>query len=694
MLRSSSVELDAASPVLLPILADGRIDVARGPTRLFATDSPAESPVNTETLRSVEPKTESVAPKTEKQIEWRDPGEQIAQILVDGGVLTAEQVRHANRVRGKLGEQYSLTRVLSELNYLDPERMRQTLREQGTRVPLGNLLVELGYLKPSDLRSALEAQKDPDFQSKRLGEVLLDMGLIQEHRLIEVLADQLGFVAEEPNFSDIDQNLLTHITPDWCQRLQAIPIRREADGVLVAFRNPLDNTARHGADAVFEDVVPAISTRRALDEAIRAYEASRQHARQRRPEANESDITRRVDDLIIDALKMGASDIHIEPQRRALRVRYRCDGVLLLHQEIDRALAPAISSRLKVLAQADIAERRRHQDGGFRFDDPVSGRRCDVRASFFATVFGEKTVLRLLSRKAELLDINESGIAPRMLERFLDYALDLPSGVILVTGPTGSGKTTTLYGCVNKLNDMERSIITAEDPVEYVIDGISQCGINPKINLTFEETLRAMVRQDPDVIVLGEIRDKFSAESAIQAALTGHKVLSTFHTEDSVGALLRLMNMDIETFLISSTVVAVLAQRLLRKVCDNCAEPYRASAHDLHRIGWTQADLPGSQFRIGRGCRRCHFTGYAGRVGVFELLLPNDGVKDAVLNRQSSSEIRRISIESAGLVTLMEDGLVKAGQGLTSVKEVLRHLPRIGRPRPYREVVRMVGAVT
>ncbi|EIC21867.1 GspE/PulE family protein [Thiorhodovibrio frisius] len=621
------------------------------------------------------------------------PSAEIARLLIEAGAVSPEQINHAMRVRSKLGEDFSLTRVLTELGYLSSDRLRAALRDQGARIHLGDVMVELGYLKPRDLRAALEAQSEPEYQGKRLGEILLDMGLISEQRLIEVLADQLDFLVESPNFSQVDQELLKLVTPDWCRRLAAMPLRREAEGVLVAFTDPLDSAARHGADAAFGRVVPVIATRRALDETIRSYEASRQHAKQRKSETNESDVTRQVDSLILNALDKGASDIHIEPMRHMLRVRYRIDGVLMQVWEIDRELAPAIASRLKVLAKADIAERRRHQDGGFRFDDPVSGRRCDVRASFYATVFGEKIVLRLLSRKAELLDIDASGIAPRMLERFNDHALELPSGVILVTGPTGSGKTTTLYGCVNKLNDMETSIATAEDPVEYVIDGIAQCSVNPKINLTFAETLRALVRQDPDVIVLGEIRDKFSAESAIQAALTGHKVLSTFHTEDSIGALLRLMNMDIETFLISSTVVAVLAQRLLRKVCDRCSEGYQPTPHDLQRIGWTQADAAGGQFRLGRGCRYCNFTGYAGRVGVFELLLPNDGVKDAVLNRRSSGEIRRISIETAGLVSLMEDGLAKAAQGMTTIKEVLGHLPRIGRPRSYREVVAMVGAV-
>lgn len=625
---------------------------------------------------------------------WHDPAEQIARLLIEAGAVDPGQIQHANRVRAKLGEDYPLNRVLIELGYLNADRLRQVLRaHHDNRLQLGDLLVELGYLRIGELRAALEAQTEPEYQGKRLGEVLLDMGLIQENRLIEVLADQLGFRAEEPDFVKIDNTLLSNISVDWCRRLQAIPLRREEQGVVIAFRDPLNRVARDAAQAAFNQVVPVISTKHAIDEAVRAYDASRRFAKQVRMEADESEVTREVDQIIIDALKLGASDIHIEPMRNSLRVRYRNDGIMVLHKELNSELAPALASRLKVLAKADIAERRRHQDGGFSFSDAGSGRRCDVRASFFATIFGEKIVLRLLSRKAELLDIDESGIAPQMLEHFKDHALELPSGVILVTGPTGSGKTTTLYGCVNQLNDMESSITTAEDPVEYVIDGISQCSLNPKINLTFEETLRAMVRQDPDVIVIGEIRDKFSAESAIQAALTGHKVLSTFHTEDSIGALLRLMNMDIETFLISSAVVAVLAQRLLRKVCDDCADIYRPSARDLQRIGWTQSDFSGGTFRVGRGCRRCHFTGYHGRIGVFELLLPNDSVRDAVLNRRSSAELRRISIESAGLVTLMEDGLTKAGQGLTTIKEVLRHLPRIGRPRPYREILRLVGMV-
>jgi type IV pilus assembly protein PilB len=311
--------------------------------------------------------------------------------------------------------------------------------------------------------------------------------------------------------------------------------------------------------------------------------------------------------------------------------------------------------------------------------------------SFYITIHGEKIVLRLLNRKSERLDIKDIGMAPRMLDRFCSDALDLPTGVMIVTGPTGSGKTTTLYGCVNYLNDLQTSIVTVEDPVEYVIDGIAQCSINPKIGVTFDETLRHVVRQDPDVIVIGEIRDSFSAETAIQAALTGHKVLTTFHTEDSIGGLIRLLNMNIEAFLISSTVVCVLAQRLLRRVCPACADPYVPTSIELSRLGYTPNDLPGAEFRLGRGCRECRFTGYSGRVGVFELLVLNETVKDAILERKSSYDIRRISVETSGLVTLLEDGLVKAAKGLISLGDVLRQLPRLGMPRSLQEIRRLVG---
>jgi type IV pilus assembly protein PilB len=280
-----------------------------------------------------------------------------------------------------------------------------------------------------------------------------------------------------------------------------------------------------------------------------------------------------------------------------------------------------------------------------------------------------------------------------MLQGFMDGALDAPSGVVIITGPTGSGKTTTLYSAINHVNRPNTSIITAEDPVEYVVDGVTQCSINARIGLTYEDTLKHIVRQDPDVIVIGEIRDTFSAETAIQAALTGHKVLTTFHTEDSVGGLVRLLNMNIEAFLVSSTVVSVLAQRLVRKVCVYCAEDEPLATHQLARLGYDPKDMNGLTFKAARGCGRCHFLGYDGRIAVFELLVLNEHVKDAVLAKKSSYEIRRMSLETTGLVTLLEDGIHKATHGLTTYDEIIRQIPRVGTPRHVGEIRRLLGEV-
>ncbi|HRC72785.1 MAG TPA: GspE/PulE family protein, partial [Candidatus Competibacter sp.] len=367
-----------------------------------------------------------------------------------------------------------------------------------------------------------------------------------------------------------------------------------------------------------------------------------------------------------------------------------CDGVLAVYQTLDKKIAPTLINRIKIMAKADIAERRHHQDGHIDFEDPKTGRQIDIRVSVYVTIHGEKIVLRLL-RRAQLVPLDDIGMFSRTLTRFHDDVLDLPSGIVMITGPTGTGKTTTLYSCVNYLNSIDRCITTVEDPVEYVIEGIAQCSLNPKIDVTFETTLPYVMRQDPDVIVLGEIRDRYSAEAAIQAALTGHKVLTTFHTEDTIGGLLRLMNMDIETFLISSTVVSVLAQRLLRRVCPHCAEPYQPNSTELQRLGYKRQDLEGIAFKRGRGCAECRHTGYRGRVGVFELLVLNTQVKDAILQKCTSHEIRRISLESSGMVTLLEDGLARAARGETTLAEVFRFLPRLDKPRPLAEIKRLIG---
>ncbi|WP_456405594.1 GspE/PulE family protein [Thiolapillus sp.] len=627
--------------------------------------------------------------------EYLDTGARIGASLVESGLLTEKDLNYALRVREKMGSEYPLTRVLKELGKLDDDGLRRLQKQNRLSLPLGALLVELGHLGAKELRAAQAMLKEPQWKGQKLPELLLAQHMVPEHVLLKVMADQLGCSVVQLDGKAVDRALLGLVNTEWCRRHLVVPVAKTEEGVQVAFADPSDHSALQAAEAAFEgEIVPAIASRRGIEDFLSLVERETKRGVVEGSKANkveQHETTLLVNRLVSDAIQKDASDIHIEPMKDYIRVRMRCDGILMQDRELDKEVLQAITGRLKVLAKADIAERRRHQGGGFKFTDKKSGLECDVRVSFYNTIFGEKIVLRLLTRKASMLDVADVGMAPRMLQRFIDDALDIPSGVILITGPTGSGKTTSLYGCVNYLNDSEHAIITAEDPVEYVIEGIAQCSLNEKIDLTFEESLRHMVRQDPDVIVLGEVRDRFSAEAAIQAALTGHKVLTTFHTEDSIGGLLRLINMNIETFLISSTVVSVLAQRLLRKVCTHCAESYRPTARDLQRLGMRAADLKGAEFKQGRGCRHCHYTGYSGRIGVFELLVLNEPVKDAILNRRTSFEIRRISVETSGLITLIEDGIAKAARGETSIQEVLRHLPRLSPPRSLEEINRLAG---
>ncbi|HAS51995.1 MAG TPA: secretion system protein E [Gammaproteobacteria bacterium] len=620
-----------------------------------------------------------------------DTALEIAKFLVEDGVLTQEQLAYALRVRAKLSTERPLLSILNEIGYVSPEQQRTTLRKHRISVRIGALLVELGYLREQDLRAALSLQREAG-TGQKLGDILLENHFIEENKLIEVLADQLGFPQITPDLGDIDRKLLEKANPNWYQQRNLLPIRIEDRRILVAFADPLDQRIRQEVTRLFGlEVTPLITSKRAIRETLDAYKRQGQNLAVPTLQVDETkQVVKMAHTMLLDAMNAQASDIHIEPMKNEVRIRFRCDGVLAIYKTFDKRLAPAFANRIKILGKADIAERRRHQDGHIAFEDPNNGRQIDIRVSVYVTVYGEKIVLRLL-RKAQLVPLEQIGMFPRTLSRFYDDALDLPSGIIMITGPTGTGKTTTLYSAVNYLNSIDRCIITVEDPVEYIIEGIAQCSLNPKIDVTFETTLPHILRQDPDVIVLGEIRDRFSADAAIQAALTGHKVLTTFHTEDTIGGLLRLMNMDIETFMISSTVVSVLAQRLLRRVCPNCAEPYQPNSTELQRLGYKRHDLDGTTFRQGRGCAHCHHTGYRGRVGVFELLVLNVSVKDAILQKCTSHEIRRISLETSGMVTLMEDGLVKASRGDTTLAEVFRYLPRLDKPRPLIELKRLVG---
>ncbi|MBE0567750.1 MAG: Flp pilus assembly complex ATPase component TadA [Krumholzibacteria bacterium] len=606
---------------------------------------------------------------------------EIAGMLVDAGHLTREQLEYALRVREKLGNRRPLVSILQELELIDERKLRDTLRANRLTIRIGTLLLELGVLSETDLQAAIGMQQE---SGKKLGEVLVENHFLTEDELLNVLSVQLGFPYLETDKLPRDKRLLAKVRPAWLEQNGCFPVRAEDGSLLLALVDPLNTKAlAEAARLLGETPQPALARRFAIEGAIRAL------GQPAEAELNESGIVRTVNDILRDAVAAGASDIHIEPMKEKVRIRMRLDGVLVQTQDLPVDAARPLTSRLKVMAGADIAEKRRHQDGRMLFEH--DGAKIDLRVSFYSTIHDEKIVMRLLNNRSHLLDIHELGMAPRVLERFRNDVLDVPSGVVLITGPTGSGKTTTLYGSINYLNDINTSIITAEDPVEYVISGISQCSINAKIGTTYEETLRHIVRQDPDVIVIGEVRDRFSADTAIQAALTGHKVLTTFHTEDSIGGLLRLLHMDIEAFLISSTVVSVVAQRLVRRVCSHCREKHELTPDEIRRLGYNAKDTGPITFFRGTGCRMCRHLGYAGRVAVYELLILNEPVKEALIQRRTSYEIRRISVESTGLVSLLEDGILKAEGGLTTFEEIIRTLPRLAKPRPLPELRRLQG---
>jgi len=382
--------------------------------------------------------------------------------------------------------------------------------------------------------------------------------------------------------------------------------------------------------------------------------------------AFEAPVVRLVNLLIENAIAAEASDIHIEPFEDTLRVRYRIDGILFDQESPPRRLRDAVTSRIKLMAEMNIAERRLPQDGRIRVS--LHGRRVDIRVSTVPTVHGESIVMRLLDRQSVFLPLERLGFSSATLRAF-EALITRPHGIILVTGPTGSGKTTTLYAALDKINSPDRKIITVEDPVEYQLKGVNQIPVKPKIGLTFATGLRHIVRQDPDVILVGEIRDLETVEIAIQAALTGHLVFSTLHTNDAPGAIPRLQDMGAEPYLIASVLEAVLAQRLVRRICQACREPDAPSAADLEALGVTPP--PGTRLFRGRGCDECRGTGYRGRTGIYELFAVTEDVRSLILRRAPAHEIRRHAIQ-AGMTTLRLDGWAKACQGVTTVDEILR----------------------
>jgi type IV pilus assembly protein PilB len=632
--------------------------------------------------------------------------ERIEVALINEGLVTQEQLSRARNIQQHLNGTKSLKEVLIDMNWVNEKQLDDFVRRQKARQRVGEILVARKLVKVSDIQTALETQRKSSPRAKRIGEILVEMGLVEERHVVEALAEKFSLRVLEPDISQIEVELVRKVSLKYLRRQTALPIKLQDANLLLLVADPTNNHFIEEIARLFQchvhlalapssvitqtlDIVDAML--QGKDSGIADYSKVKYHTLEAQPAQTQSQddrVIQMVDQMIRNAIEEGASDVHLEPMANKLRLRYRLDGVLVHKMDFPRDYTPRIISRIKLLAEADLAERRRHQDG--RIFVKTETQEIDIRASFYATVFGENVVLRILN-KASLISIKELGFAANILKTFTEDVLTVPSGITLITGPTGSGKTTTLYSSVDFCNDPTVKIITCEDPVEYVIDGISQCSINEKIGLTFNETLRSIVRQDPDIIVIGEIRDKFSADVAVNSALTGHKVFATFHTEDSVGALVRLINMDIETSLIASTIGSILAQRLVRKVCAHCRVENEPEDRVLRRFGLTRADLESYRLVRGKGCSNCNFTGYKGRVGIYELLVPNVDIRDAILRKLTMQEIRQIALDSCNLVTMQEDGMVKALNGHTTLEEVLENAPRVFHHRPLKTLLEIIG---
>jgi type IV pilus assembly protein PilB len=627
----------------------------------------------------------------------------IESALINEGLITEDQLTRARRIQEQLAGQKSLSDVLLEMNWVSQTRLDDFVRRHRSSLSIGDIFVARKLITQQDVLAAREVQRKSGPKGKRLGEVLIEMGLVEERHVVEALAEKFDLPLLEPDISQIDIELVRRMSLKYLRRQVGLPICITEGFIHLLIGDPT-------ATPFIEEVTRTFNMRVKLhlatsavilktlelldallqgkDAGIADYNKVKYHTLETQPQTNDDRVVQMVDQLIRAAIEEGASDVHLEPMANKLRVRYRIDGVLVHKMDFPRDYTPRIISRIKILADADVAERRKHQDG--RIFVRTDKQEIDIRVSFYATVFGENVVLRILN-KASLISLQELGFAPNILRLYSEDVLASPSGITLITGPTGSGKTTTLYSSIDHCNDPTVKIITCEDPVEYVIDGISQCSINEKIGLTFNETLRSIVRQDPDIIVIGEIRDRFSADVAVQSALTGHKVFATFHTEDSVGALVRLINMEIETSLIASTIGAILAQRLVRQVCAHCRKHYEPEDRVLRRFGLRREQMKDFELVNGKGCPACNFTGYRGRLGIYELLVPNADIRDAILLKRTMQEIRQISLDSCALCTMQEDGMVKALRGVTTLEEVLENAPRVFHHRPLDALLSIVG---
>ena len=567
---------------------------------------------------------------------------------------------------------------------------------------MAEIFVESGLVSDEQLSQALDKQRQLKTQEP-VGDLLVSMGLITERDRVRCLGEQWGVPYLDLTDIQIPEEVVSAVTQELARRFKIIPIERTPKKLTLAMKNPLDIFAIdeirlitgkevEAVIATEEDIITAISANyrtevnvteavtnvmRDLDEATITLTDGKADEdgggitiEQLKELSGEAPVVRLSNMIISRGITDKASDIHIEPAKDCLRIRYRVDGILQDGMTLPKKAQASITSRIKIMADMDISEKRAPQDG--RISATVEGRPYDFRVSTLPAVFGEKIVMRVLDKSNISVGLNKLGLLPYTYEMF-ESMIQRTYGIILVTGPTGSGKSTTLYSVLSKLNSGEKNILTIEDPVEYELSGITQSMVNNRAGMTFAAGLRSMLRQDPNIIMVGEMRDQETAMIAIEAALTGHLVLSTLHTNDAPGSVARLLDMGVESFLIASSIAGVLAQRLLRTICVKCKEPYSPPKDAIKRLGMNLDVLDKSEvtFFRGRGCDACKGTGYKGRVGVYELMPVNEKVRELILARASSYAIREAAVE-AGMRTLKDDAMEKILLGMTTLEESLR----------------------
>ncbi|MCK9225334.1 MAG: type IV-A pilus assembly ATPase PilB [Candidatus Muirbacterium halophilum] len=548
---------------------------------------------------------------------------------------------------------------------------------------LGDLLVELGYINDEQVKQALDNQKET---KKRLGQVVIDLGFVTENDILKVLSDQLGVPVINLNEYDISADVIKLIPVQIAKKHTLIPLFKDSNRLTIAMADPLDVFAIDQIQYKTNlkvDIV--ISSKAEIEGAQKQYysssadvknlvdgfqekieEVSMQNREEKMEKINEdSPVVKFVNLILKEGINEKASDIHIEPDEKGVRIRYRVDGVLQSITEIPPKIQSALISRIKIMAGMDIAEKRLPQDGRINIK-LSSNREIDVRVNTLPTVWGEKIVMRLLDKSSVMLGLEKLSFLPNHLKMY-ENALAQPNGIVLLTGPTGSGKTSTLYAGLESIKSPKVNITTVENPVEYRLPLINQVQTHAEIGMTFAAALRSILRQDPDIIMIGEIRDAETAEIAIESALTGHLVLSTLHTNDASGAVTRLMEMGIESYLLTPTLLLVVAQRLARRICDKCKVVQKPDQEILDDLG-INGDFT---FYMGEGCVSCNKTGYKGRVGIHEMLVLDDDIKRIILAKESSTVIKDAAIKN-GMQSLRENAIEKAKLGWTTLEEVIR----------------------